>query len=356
MPAPITARRDEVCIFTAPPVTTQGTPCWSAAHPPFAYSDSRYRQYRRCPVAYYLQTYGSWRGWEASPNTTAWLAYRCKQATPLAALVGTAVHEAMESCVRALVARKAMPAFDRLRTDAAATLNTAWASSRRNRAAYLARPARIAAPMLLELLYGTEPTSRTLDRLRQKLDSALGALIACDEFWEDVRRAAPSDVRLVDPFFSFALQSNTDASALQVYAAPDLLVRPEADAPWIITDVKSGGTDGVIDQLLTYAVAARDGLRLPVGTGYVGQVVALGAAASDRILRFAITPDEIDDAARAVRENARALSCVVADPTINAPVPLDTIPGTKNESICRYCAYRAVCWPTRYSVEVPVEA
>lgn len=313
---------------------------WDAPNPEFAYSESRDAALRRCPRAHYHATFTAWRGWSAPAGSDSWLAFRLKKSTPLAAAVGSAVHDAATRCVRAVVGGHRLPTLQELRREAGDALNATWVHSRRGQQTFLRRPADLPTPMIQEILYGEVPTPETLGRARTKLDRTLGNLLACDQLWTDVAAAGPSGVITVDRFFRFELAPG----GITVYAAPDLVLAPPGVRPTII-DFKTSGADGVVDQVLTYALAVRDGLHVDVSDGCVGQVIALDAAPANRVIRFAVLPEDIDAAAERVRENVARMHALLADVPTNTPQPLEAFARTTNERTCRGCAYRALCWP-----------
>lgn len=239
----------------------------------------------------------------------AWLAYRLKAAAPLAAALGSAVHEATTTCVRALVAGQPLPSLDALRAQALQDLSERWHNSRRRLVDLWERPK--AAPVFLEALYGERPDAAARTRAREKLERVLTHLVACSELWYGVRGAAPGDVRLVDPFHRFVLPDAVLPEGVPVYAAPDLLVRDTVSGAWRIVDFKSGRSDGVVDQVLTYALAAERGRGLDVRSPAArGVVVALDAWPDDRLTVFSVTLEDLVAAPRrATGRGSRPRGC-----------------------------------------------
>lgn len=314
----------------------------SARGPQFSWSESRARLLRRCPRAYYLSYYAAHEGWSAPVGSPAWLAYRMKKLTTLPALVGTVVHRAASSCARALAAGGPLPSFGALRAAAAAELNASWRQARDGLPGFLRRPA--AVTMLDEFVYGHGPDAQALDRARAVLDGALRALTTAESLWDGVRSAAPEDVIVLDPFWCFELPPH----GTTVYAAPDLLVRPAPGARWELTDFKTGRPDAVIDQLLTYGVAVRDGLGLDTSDGVVGRVVALAGAPTERETAVLLTPDDLDAAAERIRDGIGAMQALLGDVRRNVPLPADAFAPATNVGTCRTCAFRGLCHPGEY--------
>ena len=215
-------------------------------------------------------------------------------------------------------------------------------------------PAAVA--MLDEFAYGSGPDASAVDGARALLEGALRALLDCDDVWDTVTSAAPQDVVIAEPFASFTLQPER----LTIYAAPDLLVRPAADAMWQLTDFKTGRADGVIDQLLTYGVAARDGMGLAVAGGVVGRVVALGGGPADRSLVTVMGPDDLADAAARIRASVAEMQSLLRDTRRNLPLAPEAFAPAGDHGVCRRCQFRGIChpadYPTRLVPRVPSSA
>jgi hypothetical protein len=338
-------RHEAPALHPAAPEGTAPQDRWNAPFPEFAYSESRENLLRRCARAYYHATFTSWRGWCAPVGSEAWLAYRCKKTTPLAAAVGTVVHDAATRCVRALAAGRPLPSVHELRRDAGNALNAMWTGSRSNRQEFLHRPSSVATPMLQEILYREGPSADMLARARARLNRTLHALVRCDELWFEVAGTTPAGIIIPDRFNKFTLAPD----GITVFAAPDLVLAQPGERP-VIVDFKSSGADAVVDQILTYGVAGRDGMKLDMTNGCVGQVVALDAPPGERVGTFVVSPEEIDDAADRIRGNVGRMRERLNDVGTNAPKPMESFAQTRDPRICRGCAYRALCWPERHSI------
>ena len=315
---------------------------WDSPYPPLSYSESQQRRRERCAREYYHATYTAHRGWRAPPFSDPWVAYRAKVATPLAAAVGTAVHSAAAACVRALVTGAPFPDFETLRGIAGELLNTQWRNSRTRRDEFLQIPKQV--PLFLEALYGDGPTHAELLRAARSLDRALLTLIACERIWEWVRGAAPSDVVLMEPFARITRRD--DIGDIECYGAADLLVRPSPDAPWHIIDFKSGRADGVIDQILMYALVARETLGIGVEPRCIGVVASLAEHPRDAVAEFAITPEDLRDAETRLRRNIASARAATYDPVTGGVRPIESFPMTMETQRCRWCAFRALCDPS----------
>ena len=349
----------------APSERPRNSPPAAGTAPEVAYSESRARRLARCPRAYYHAVYSAQGGWSAPPHSEAWVAYRCKRAVPLFAAVGDVVHHAVVTCVRAVRAGGALPAYADLRAEAGARLNGLWQRSRHRRRHFLHRPSSGDA-ILLGALYGDGQSAEDRRRARARLERAHAALPALEWLWASVAAAGPDGAILMDPFHHFALPDPlAPRGATRCYAAADLVLRAGADAPSAVIDVKTGGADGVIDQIMTYALAVRDGLGLDVAAGCRGAVVALGEgpAAAASPCWFAITPADLAAAAARVRTTAARMwalhavaaggSTAAAGGARGAPARFScaAFPQTRDARVCRSCEFRALCYPARHPLQ-----
>jgi len=314
---------------------------WDTPFPAISYSESQERRRRQCARAHYHAVFTAHQGWRAPAQSDAWRAYRLKKAVPLPAAVGIAVHDAATQCVEALCDGRPLPPFAALRARAAATLNARWRNSRTRRAAFLNAPTQV--PVFLEALYGNGPSRAALDRAALTLDRALHGLLACETVWDWVRAAAPDDVILMDPFASMLIAS--PAGETTCFGSADLIVRPRADAAWHIVDFKTGSADGVVDQIMTYALVARSVLALDIPAGCLGVIVSLSETPSEAVDVFTITPEDLTDANERLQQHVGELRALLADQDTGRPLGLDAFPMTAKTRQCAWCTYRGLCYP-----------
>jgi hypothetical protein len=267
--------------------------------------------------------------------------------------LGTTVHMRAMECVTACLAGRALPSFRTLRRASASDLNRLFAVSWRHLERFRESPDR--SPALADAYYGAPADPEAVARTSARLDAMLDRLLGQQWLWDAIRAAAPGDTVLVDRFYSFVLPS----SHLTVFAAPDLVLRRRHGAPMEIWDFKTGHPDGAVDQLLTYALAARDGLGVgPVDGGYLAGIVALAApdvavAGScetpvEEGVPFLVIEQDVDAAAGRVRESAAEMRAVLRDPERNAPMEIGAFPRTKHRWRCPHCQFRGLCEPDVY--------
>lgn len=329
-----------------------------------AYSESRERLRRRCPRAYFHSVYTARGGWSAAAGTDAFWAYRCKASTPLAAAVGQAVHAAATRCVLAVCADLALPSFAVLRTAAGRALNAICLDSWHARARFLRSP-RAVHGFFLEALYEVGPTRDALAAARVTLDLALTNLLALDELWHVVRAAGRDGVWSPDAFHAFWLPVPGDvgdaraATATQCFAAPDLAVRERPDTPLYVIDFKCGDAGGVIDQLLTYSLAAQHARWCTATESVIGVVASLGTVGGPRAAPVRITPDEVEEARARIVGSVREMRAWDAVVATAGPSPVDVrdvFPQRGAPHACPSCAFRGLCWPREYPLQPTVQA
>ena len=325
-------------------------------YPTFAWSESRARRYQECRRKHYHAVYTAHNGWlpDASPDRRlAWLMGKLVVGWPAA--LGTTVHRRAEECVRAGMQGRPMPTFAELRAAAARDLNTIYRNSRGRTADFWSDPQRW--PVHEGSFYGEASWADDVARVATALDAALDALLSAVELWSIVAVAGPAGVWLPGRWPSFRLEPG----GLTVYAAADVIVRPHPGAPAEVWDFKTGGGDGAVDQILTYALGAREGLGAPPGPApharYLGRLVHLGAASTpDAYAPFAISDADLAGAATRVQASAAAMRSHLADASANRPSAIDAFPRTTQLWRCTHCPYRGLCEPDDHRVVEPSPA
>ncbi|MES2522625.1 MAG: PD-(D/E)XK nuclease family protein [Gemmatimonadota bacterium] len=320
--------------------------------PEFGYSESRWTAFQRCPRAYFLRVYQAWQGWAAPAGTASALAYRLKRTTTMPALLGTVLHDAATTAVDAVLREGRPPALDVMMTTARDSLNAVWQAARGAHTSYLVNARCPRGTMLEEFLYGDEPTGPSLARYRDRLAFLMDTLWRCDALWEEVRSAGSAHVFVPPPFGAITWRDpRLTVGSVTLFAAPDLVTRNPSHI--VITDLKTGRGDGVVDQLLTYATALADGL-LPNVTATMpmsGQVVALGDGA-DSVTRCGFDADDLAAARTRLVENINVLSARQLDPDANVPQPMVTFRMRTDVRDCARCAFRGLCHPQLYPLAV----
>lgn len=139
--------------------------------------------------------------------------------------------------------------------------------------------------------------------------------------------------------------------SVRLFAAPDLLTRDSTQL--VITDLKTGRGDGVVDQLLTYAVALEDGLvpNVVASTPIRGQVVALGDGA-DAMRQCGLDAADLVSARTRLVENINVLGAQQVDPALNPPHPMAAFRMRNDVRDCLRCGFRGLCHPQLYPLAV----
>jgi hypothetical protein len=341
-------------------------------YPSFSWSESRERRRRGCMRCDYFATFGQHNGWEPQAPAITRATWTLGKLTSLDALLGAVVHRRATELVTEVCAGRALPTLQATYAQCAEELNAAFHASKYGRQAFLRSPTSVT--MLDEFFYRDGPSTQKVAQLRERLQRVLHHLLTAEGVWDAVRDAG-RDVIVMPRFASFLLQPE----GITIYASADLIFRRSLPSqcdrvrePWTCLDWKTSRTDGVVDQLLTYALAMRDGLGLApndppsdtqndapndaptqrVAAGgdtvpaYAGWIGALDEGA---VHQLGITATDVDVAAARIRAAIRDLQTYLRDPVVNAPLPIEAFPRTRNPARCAHCVYRGRCHPADYT-------
>jgi hypothetical protein len=310
------------------------------------------------------------QGWLPDASALALTARRLKTLRSLEGEVGRVLHERAAARANAIKCDHPLPSLARTRQQASADMNFVVASSRQRGAQWLRSPERI--PMLADVYYRTGPTAERFARVRERLERGLITLHQLG-LWAEVSASAPADIACVDGRQSYRLPDPDGGPVIQVWAAPDLIYRPEADGPWVVCDHKSGSAavvDGrayraAVEQVTTYLPMLRHGLGLlRPGESCRGRLILLSDGSEEE---WEVSSEEIDAAEARIRAGAQAMEKLRAEadaaeaaaraalgcgdtPSAQDLVALErarrgAYPMTGDRSRCRYCVYRELCGP-----------
>jgi hypothetical protein len=293
-------------------------------YPEFAWSQSRRRVFQECPRKYYWQYYGHWKGWEADADEQRRLAYRLGKMQSLHIVVGAIVHGFAARTILDVRGGKRQPAPGELLDEGRQELNQAWVDSQK-KAAWEASPKW--RTMLHEFYYGTGPSQRTVESIREKLSSCIEHFLACESYRAAI--AAPFvEVREVDvPMASF------DLDGFKVYGQPDLVYRT-GDGVYHIVDWKTGREEDLhLDQLRVYALYIRSKWQ---GGPIEGCL--------EYLLEGTREVASIDDDAMALQkrdtlDSIAGMQGYLRDRDTNEARSKGDFPLSSDLSVCRYCNF-----------------
>jgi PD-(D/E)XK nuclease superfamily len=295
----------------------------------FSWSRSRDLMFQECRRKYFYHYYAAWGGWEADAPADVRRLYVLKQLTSRQGWAGRVVHEAIELCLKALHAGRALP--ERwLLEETVRRMRREWRFSRGG--GYRERPkAEIA---LFEHEYGVEVAPRTWQALRDHVLRCLRNFYRLPLLAE-IQATPRQRWILIEDVRAF------DFEGTPIYAAPDFGYWTAAERLALV-DWKTGSPDPeeAAVQLGGYALYARDVLDVAPAT-----VDLLEVNLREGVVT--VHPwDEtrLDDIRARLRLSIRAMRAWLRDPMGNVAA-LEDFERTEDFRICRWCNFRAVCRP-----------
>jgi hypothetical protein len=303
-------------------------------YPEFAWSISRQRKLDQCPRAYFSTYYLGWNGWLDDALTETRVAYRLGKLTSLDALLGQQIDVRARELEAAARTGAVLPEADELETRTREELRQLWTRSRTGRAAFEARPNRVA---MLRTLYMDQDTQPETDRLNQKAGPSMQGLLATSH-WDRLRACGDSGQVEVPDFASF------QHDGVKVFAAPDLAY--VAGGVLHVIDWKTGRADDTqptqVLLQMWWALETYPELSQAVADGSLEIRGYLEYVAAGSTQPVEATPDFRDRAAEAVRAGVAQMRALQADPERN--IPLEMAAFARQESgLCRSCNFFPVC-------------
>ena len=293
-----------------------------------------------CPRRYELRYVVGAGGWRSDASPLARTAYRLSQLTTLSQALGAALHRRAAEYAAACRDGLPLPTLKQSRDRTAGELNWLYAASKRHRADNERDPRTW--PMLFESFYWNGPSREQIDRVRAKCERSLINLHACS-LWSEVGALEPHQILIVDRLDDFMLDG------VQVFAAPDLVFQPDDGSAPIIVEFKSGSVataqdlDDVKAQLSVYGLfLARSTPAALEDGGCKARLILLDDGSE---YEFDITAVDLDRAAARIRSSAQAIADGGGFPDFGERDRLARLPLTTDRSICKWCEFRAVCWP-----------
>lgn len=305
-------------------------------YPEFSWSLARQQTFQTCRRQYAYHYYYSHNGWlQYNVAEETKHVYRLKKITSLPLLFGTIVHDVIAKSLQQFFQLRLQPSLQQLIEDARHLLNEAYLDSTMRRDAWFARPSR--HTMLTDFYYGDGFDPEQVATYRERLKPTFQNFLR-SETWRMIEREPErfDFIQLED----FATVSIFDT---KVFVVLDLLLFDRQTNRYIIIDWKTGKS------------SASDHQQLVLYSIYV-------------LLNYGASLDDIDLCNEYLKDGTRAVHAptqlelqhmtdvfqmsveemlhYVADPSINAPLPLDSYERTTDEWKCRQCNYREICLPT----------
>lgn len=290
----------------------------------FSWSKSRHEKLATCPRSYFFHYYGSWGGWERGADEATRELYTLKKLTSRYAWAGSTVHDGIKaalSLIRDGGNLEPQPWIDRLR----ARMRTEFRDSREK--AYRVRKAL----GLQEHEYDEPVSGEEWKANWDQVERCLKAFL--DSRWiEEAKNLPPERWLPIDELGSFHFEGT------KIFAAPDFAFRTE-DGGAVLVDWKTGRQrDGDRDQLLGYALYARDTWGVPLEKVDC-RVVYLPSL--DEV-EVRIAPEEISTFSQQMRSSISRMQELLVDPAENVAT-IDNFPRVDDEVACGRCVFRRPC-------------
>jgi hypothetical protein len=315
-------------------------------YPMFGWSASRGRDLAACARLLYWKSWGAHLGWEVDPSHEAWLAYRCKHITTINMRVGVLIHTCAREIVEAVIRGEDPP-------DWRVLYDRCWADLQQLRTGrleeFLHAPKR--NPVLHEHVYGgAEYLPAAYETARERLYNCVINILESSAL-EEISRCTSDQVIIADSIDAVTIPLGA-GDEVTVWAAPDVAYRGPDD-PEVVTvvDWKTGGTDGAIEQLATYALYLHHRNQIPVEPGKLrGRVVALDPYHETT---FEIESTHVEAARARIRADVEVMRGFQADPSTNEAIaPAEfPMPPPEDRRQCRRCSFYLLCEPLQRSGE-----
>lgn len=303
--------------------------------PQFSWSKSRAEIFDKCRRLYYLDYYRSWGGWLPSAKPEVRETYRLKRVSNRYAWSGIAVHDHI---ARYLKRYRRQPE-SRLASDEALetlrqTMRQEFADSANNLAA--------SGKKVLRLAEHENRLSVSADQWAanwQRVETALRNLEISD-LWQRILASDPQRWKPVDTLDSFELDD------VKIWAAPDFAGVIEPDGPLTLIDWKTGKPrDSDRMQLSGYALFALEKWGVPLADQR-GIIAYLNEPSGVFYEEVTIDEAAVEYFKSTARGSIESMRQTLRNVATNQPKVEAQYPRTDDETQCKTCKYRRLCWKT----------
>lgn len=290
----------------------------------FSWSKSRHEKLAGCPRSYFFHYYGSWGGWERGADPETKELYTLKKLTSRQAWAGSTVHDGIKAALTLIRDGGTLEPeawVDRLR----ARMRGEFRESREK--AYRLRKALGLQEHEYDEPVPDEEWKANWELVQACLTSFLGS-----RWVEEARRLPPERWLPIDELGSFHFEGT------KIFAAPDFAFRTEEGGA-VLVDWKTGRKrDGDKDQLLGYALYARDTWGVPLERVEC-RVVYLPSLEE---VEVRIEAEQITSFADHMRGSIARMQELLVDPVENV-ASIENFPRVDDEVICGRCVFRRPC-------------
>ncbi len=300
-------------------------------YPEFSWSLSRHGLFETCRRKYYWQYYGSWQGWPTGTGgETAKTAYRLKQLTTPAMVVGDMVHNAIATILKQWAATEELPEETLIMRSLASSAERRARESREG--AWEADPKR--ATHFFQDYYGEGLSAEEPGKIAAQAKEALNTFYA--HFLPTIQTQPGRSCIVVDGDIG---ASKTTWEGTTVYVMPDLVWADGAKV--YVYDWKTGRPrekDRL--QLTGYACWLSDASPGEIEADFLfGRLAYLASGDSEE---FPVDGEAMEGFRGVAMENIGNM-LPLHEQVCEALGDPEACPMTEDVQICRWCNFKELC-------------
>lgn len=298
-------------------------------YPSFSWSSSRNDTFQECPRKYYYQYYGSHNGWEDDAPQEARTAYLLKSLNNIHGVLGQAVHEFAALAIYKKHHHDYLCSLQDALTYVRGKLNKSYSDSQ-DKEKWRRYPKGFI--MLQDFYYGTPPTEKVIEIIRQKVKTCCENIFSSRSYREAI--VSPSvEIRDIENFIPFEL------NGIQIYAVPDLIYR-YGDDTWVITDWKTGDIEEIHkEQIKVYAlyIQARHSSK---PSKLIGRLEYLNKGEN---VEIEISLVDLKKTSQYIKDSVACMRRYLEDPIKNIPRDKNEFPMKEDSGFCCKCGFYELC-------------
>lgn len=295
-------------------------------YPPWSWSSSRRSTFKECLRKYYYNYYLAHNGWKDDAPDESQQAYRLKNLSGIHLLLGSAVHEAAEDCLKMLSEKGVFPDEDTLKNIVRNILNKGFIESRDKRTLWMNQPKKYC--MLHEFYYDGELTEGTIKKIKDKMKKVVGNILKSFTM-KEIKNECRDTIKSIEKMDTFEFHKTP------VYAIPDL-VYENPDGKWVVVDWKTGKEDDShLNQINVYCLyfVEKCGIK---ADQLIGRIEYLLTGSHRDVL---ISKEGLDSARSDITGSIDEMKKMLQDADKNIPFTKEKYPLTDRRGLCRWCKF-----------------
>ena len=296
----------------------------------FSWSISQDRTFQTCKRKYYLNRYGSWRGWEKDADETTRKIYILKNQTTIPMLVGDVVHQTISKILDSLKAGKNWDT-EFSKTFAVRLFKDGWRQSKNEE--WKHDPKR--KKNLFEHYYDAIPSQEDLIEVGDSIKNTVENFYSSESF-KFIKTSRPVDWLSKEELGEFKIAGET------VYCKIDFAVKHE-DLVYLY-DWKTGKKISEDErQLAVYSLFAVDKWSIKLDSirlfdVYLKTNTPLKVRASEKL---------VEETQQYIEKSIKEMKSLLDDPAENT-ASIDNFPMIENKNICKRCSFKEICYPDNF--------